>query len=277
MKSKQSNKIHQGHKARKRFGQNFLIDTALINAIAESAEPQDTDHIVEIGPGLGAITGELVSSGAQITLIELDRDLVARLRIDYHRQLSDGRVEIINEDVLKVDLDAVHQKAADKPTKLIGNLPYNISTPVLFHILNHKQHFLSMTFMLQKEVVDRLSAEPSTSAYSALSVIIQHECYVEKLFDVPPESFRPPPKVDSAVVQMKPKAELAMPESDLPAFRDFVHKCFQQRRKTLRNNLKGMLEVEAIESLGINPQDRPEHLHLDDYLALFKLFQDKAA
>lgn len=277
MKSKTSNKVHQGHKARKRFGQNFLIDTALINAIAESAEPNEADHIVEIGPGLGAITGELVGSGAQITLIELDRDLVARLRIDFHKELSDGRVEIINEDVLKVDLNAVHQKAPEKATKLIGNLPYNISTPVLFHILDHKQHFLSMTFMLQKEVVDRLSAAPSTSAYSALSVIIQHECFVEKLFDVPPESFKPPPKVDSAVVQMKPKSELAMPESDLPAFREFVHKCFQQRRKTLRNNLKGILEVDVIESIGINPQDRPEHLHLDDYLALFKLFQEQAA
>lgn len=264
--------IHQGHKARKRFGQNFLTDPELILCIAESAEPQSSDHIIEIGPGLGAITDELVASGAKMTLIELDRDLVSRLELRYHEAISNNQLSITNADILKVDLNETLNLHPERKAKLLGNLPYNISTPVLFHILNHQAYFESMTFMLQKEVVDRMSADPATSAYSALSVILQLECEVEKLFDVPPESFQPPPKVDSAVVQLKQKKNVPIEKGQLPAFRTFVHKCFQQRRKTLRNNLKGLLEVAQIESLGIDPQLRPEHLHLENYISLFELY-----
>lgn len=267
-------KIHQGHKARKRFGQNFLIDGDMINNIVESIEPQPQDHIIEIGPGLGAITGELVSSGAQVTLIELDRDLVARLETRYQKEIEAKRVSIVNGDVLKVNFKEI--MSPNHPTaKLIGNLPYNISTPVLFHILDFRTQFEVMTFMLQKEVVDRMSAHPKTSAYSALSVILQLECDIEKLFDVPPSSFQPPPKVDSAVVQLRPKAHTALDadlKDHLPTFRKFVHTCFQQRRKTLRNNLKGTLELETIESIGINPQDRPQNLSVDNYVTLFNAF-----
>lgn len=267
-------KMHQGHKARKRFGQNFLVDPEMVVNIAQSIEPQPQDHIIEIGPGLGAITDELVASGAKVTLIELDRDLITKLQNRYATQIQKNQVKIISADVLKVDFLQVmlpeHPQA-----KLIGNLPYNISTPVLFHILNFRTQFEMMTFMLQKEVVNRMSAAAKTSAYSALSVILQLECEIEKLFDVPPESFQPPPKVDSAVVQLRPKSTLLLSnelEDQLIAFRKFVHTCFQQRRKTLRNNLKGTLEVTAIEDSGINPQDRPEHLSLQDYVKLFKVY-----
>lgn len=270
-------KIHQGHKARKRFGQNFLIDEHLISDIAHSIDPQAQDHIIEIGPGLGAITGELLSSGAALTLIELDRDLVQRLENTYEKQLRSGQLNIISSDILKIDLttmESTHQlQPLPTQKKLIGNLPYNISTPVLFHVLNARDHFQCMTFMLQKEVVERMCAQPKTSAYSALSVILQLECDVELLFEVPPQSFKPPPKVDSAVVQLRPKEPVPL-AGKIHGFRTFVHTCFAHRRKTLRNNLKGTLDVSVIEEVGVNPQDRPEHLSLDDYIRLFEAYQN---
>lgn len=266
-----SKKIHQGHKARQRFGQNFLIDQDLITSIAQSAQPRPEDHIIEIGPGLGAITDALADSGAHMTLIELDRDLVARLEGKYADARQKGQLHIESADILKINLDEIAARHPNKQTKIIGNLPYNISTPVLFHLLQHKTVFQSMTFMLQKEVVDRISAAPATSAYSALSVILQLECHIEKLFDVPPESFQPAPKVHSAVVQLRPKTQISITHDQRPAFRHFVHQCFQQRRKTLKNNLKDLVTVAQIESLGINAQLRPEHLTLADYLLLFTL------
>jgi len=268
------NTIFQGHKARKRFGQNFLTSTEVMEAISAAIEPQAQEHIIEIGPGLGAITDLLIDKKSKLTLIELDRDLVARLSTKY-AALIPTQVNIITGDILKVDIVQVLKSIPSEQVKIIGNLPYNISTPVLFHLLPFVQHFKSMTFMLQKEVVDRMCAAPSTFPYSALSVILQLECDVENLFEVPPSSFQPPPKVDSAVVQLRPKSTIPLPLSQRAQFRTFVHSCFAQRRKTLRNNLKKLLESAAIEALGIDPQKRPEHLSLENYLSLFRCYTER--
>jgi len=272
----------QGHKARKRFGQNFLIDEDIIRDIVTGLGPNEADFVIEIGPGLGAITQLIAESGCQLQLIELDRDLIARLTEAFKAQIHNQKLWILNQDILQVDLSQLIQARTqpDKPgrhqAKLIGNLPYNISSPVLFHVLEHLSFISEMTFMLQKEVVDRLSASPSTSAYSALSVIIQFHCEVEKILDVPPESFNPPPKVASAVVKLIPKdlntayPNLDWHNFDVLKFRSFVHKCYQQRRKTLKNNLKEIMDYDTIQSLNIDPKRRPETLSVAECVTLFE-------
>jgi len=273
---------HQGHKARKRFGQNFLVDQNVLAAIVQAIGACPEQPIIEIGPGLGAISDHLIAAKALVTLIELDRDLAQRLEAKHAASITNKQCQLIVGDVLKVNFPQLIEQwsqrcAITSPVKLVGNLPYNISTPVLFHLLEDKHCFSSMLFMLQKELVDRLEAPAATSAYSALSVVMQLECHVERLFDVPSSAFEPAPKVESSVVQLTPNDRLANLPGEPKHFRQFVHHCFNQRRKTLRNNLKGRLDEAAIRSLDIDPQLRPEHLEAEQFLSLFTLWTSVAA
>lgn len=250
------------HRARKRFGQNFLRDGGVIDQIHRSVRPQPDDALIEIGPGQGAITGYLAESGADLTLIELDRDLVAILELQLAKY---SHINIIQADALKTDFGALQP---GKPLRIIGNLPYNISTPLIFHLLSFHGRVKDMHFMLQKEVVDRLAAQPNSKAYGRLSLMTQYYCQVESLFDVPPEAFSPRPKVQSAVVRLTPHAELPFPASDVKHLQDVVRNAFNQRRKTLRNALKNTVDAEQLEALGINPGARPETLALADYVRI---------
>ena len=247
----------KSHIPRKRFGQHFLTDKALIDAIVDLIAPQPGETLVEIGPGLGAMTLPLLERHRPLTVIELDRDLAARLR-------QRGDVEVIESDVLKVDFKAL---AAAKGAKLrvVGNLPYNISTPILFHLLGAVEHVVDQHFMLQKEVVDRMAAGPGGKEYGRLSVMLQWRYRIESLFDVPPESFDPPPRVDSAIVRMQPRAApRALPAGVLE---ELVRVAFSQRRKLLRHTLGRWLEERAYAG-AFNLQRRAEEVAVDEYLDL---------
>ncbi len=248
--------------ARKRFGQNFLIDPQIIDAIVSSVAATPEDHLVEIGPGHGAITEGLFASGARLTLIELDRDLIPGLLAAFVSQ-APKRCELLSSDVLKVDL-----KALDGPLRIVGNLPYNISTPLLFKLLEVAEQIIDIHVMLQQEVVNRITAPPGTSAYGRLSVMIQAQADAERLIDVPPTSFAPPPKVDSGVIRIRPNSAKRAQIDDLNTLEALVRQAFGQRRKTLRNNLKDWVSDHTFESLGINAQDRPERLPVETYVTL---------
>lgn len=250
------------HRARKRFGQNFLRDSGIIDRIHRSVRPQADDAVVEIGPGQGALTEQLATSGAALTLVELDRDLVALLELQLEKY---PHVDIIQADALKTDFGALHP---GKPLRIIGNLPYNISTPLVFHLLSFHGRIRDMHFMLQKEVVDRLAATPNTKAYGRLSLMTQYYCEVEPLFDVPPEAFSPRPKVQSAVVRLTPHAALPHPANDVAHLQAVLRSAFNQRRKTLRNALKQVADAGQLEAVGINPGARPETLSLGDYVRI---------
>ena len=213
-------------RAKKRFGQNFLQDDLIIDQICASVRPKPDQALIEIGPGHGILTERLVQKTPAMTIIELDRDLIPNLR-----RLLPSTVNIIEADVLTVDFNAF-----DAPLMIVGNLPYNISTPLLFRLFELGTRVASMTFMLQKEVVDRMGAVPNTKAYGRLSVMAQYHCEIEKLFDVPPTAFRPAPKVTSAVVQLRPHSQPLQPATDLKTLSDVLVAAFGQRRKTLRNS-----------------------------------------
>ncbi|ALV09025.1 16S rRNA (adenine(1518)-N(6)/adenine(1519)-N(6))-dimethyltransferase RsmA [Roseateles depolymerans] len=225
------------HIARKRFGQHFLTDKAVIDAIIDAIAPGDDQSMVEIGPGLGAMTLPLLqrlpASSQPLTVVELDRDLAARLR-------KRGDLTVIESDVLKVDFGALAQERGRK-IRVVGNLPYNISSPILFHLLQYVEQVVDQTFMLQKEVVDRMAAGPGGKEYGRLSVMLQWRYDVEALFDVPPEAFDPPPRVDSAIVRMTPWATPAVLDEAL--FSEMVASAFSQRRKLLRHSLGRWLEA----------------------------------
>lgn len=258
------------HRARKRFGQNFLRDGGIIDRIHRAVRPQPGDAVVEIGPGQGALTGQLAESGAELTLVELDRDLVSILQ----RQLAQHpHVEIIQADALKTDFGALHP---DKPLRIIGNLPYNISTPLIFHLLSFHGRIRDMHFMLQKEVVDRLAAQANTKAYGRLSLMTQYYCEVEPLFDVPPEAFSPRPKVQSAVVRLTPHTSLPIAADDVGHLQVVLREAFNQRRKTLRNALRNIIDAGQLEALDINPGARPETLALSDYVRIANATAAKA-
>lgn len=251
-----------GHRARKRFGQNFLVSESVIGKILKSINPNASDHIIEIGPGLGALTSPLASSGAMMTAIELDRDLAERIE----NQIADNaRFQLICQDALKVDFASIY--GSETRLRIVGNLPYNISTPIIFHLLNFAEQIEDMHFMLQREVVERMAAQPGSSDYGRLSIMVQYRCNVENLIAVPPGSFDPPPKVHSAVVGLRPRppALKALNEGDLDRI---VRSAFNNRRKTLRNTLKNELAVEQIEQQGIDPGLRPENLSVSDYVKL---------
>ncbi len=247
------------HKARKRFGQNFLQDTRIINDIVNAVRPQPGDVVIEIGPGLAAITGHLAKRLDKLHVIEIDRDIVGRLKT-----LPFADKLVIHEgDVLQFDFNSVAGKK-----KIVGNLPYNISTPLLFRLSEVADDVADMHFMLQKEVVERMTARPKTNDYGRLSVMLQYFFEMETLIDVPPESFDPAPKVDSAVVRMIPVKHRIGEAQDFDHFAKLVKQAFAQRRKTIRNNLKGMAADEDLQAVGINPQDRAEHIAPELYVKL---------
>ena len=246
-----------GHIARKRFGQNFLVDHGVIDEIVRAIAPKPGQALVEIGPGLGALTNPVVERSENLTVIELDRDLAARLR-------KREELNVVESDVLKVDFAALAAQAGQK-LRVIGNLPYNISSPILFHLLPVAEHVVDQHFMLQKEVVDRMVASPGCKDYSRLSVMLQWRYDMACVVDVPPESFDPPPKVDSAVVRMTPWAQ---PEAvDVQLLEKMVAVAFSQRRKILRHTLGAWMAERGLEG-GFDLQRRAEEVPVADYLAL---------
>ncbi|GMR16612.1 MAG: 16S rRNA (adenine(1518)-N(6)/adenine(1519)-N(6)) -dimethyltransferase RsmA [Gammaproteobacteria bacterium] len=251
------------HKARKRFGQNFLHDKMVIQRIVNSINPRQGDHIVEIGPGEGALTELVLDKIGEMDVVELDRDLIPLLKIRF--VIEDG-LTIHQADALKFDFCQLQQ--SEKKLRIIGNLPYNISTPLLFHLFDNSHCIQDMHFMLQKEVVDRIVAKPGDSAYGRLGIMLQYYCRAEYVFTVKPGAFKPAPKVDSAIVRLIPHDKPPVEINDFNEFSKLVNFSFTQRRKTLRNILKGKLDVEQIEALGIEPTIRPERLSLQDFTKL---------
>ena len=248
------------HRPRKRFGQHFLTDPGVIDAIVRAIDPQPHETIVEIGPGQGAITGALAKKAGTLHCVELDRDLAAALR---RRFTGNDNVMIHEADALTFDFCAL-----GKSLRIVGNLPYNISTPLLFHLVDSRNCIADMHFMLQKEVVDRMSASPGSKAYGRLGIMLGCHMSVEALFDVGPQCFDPPPAVMSAVVRLAPLGDERPGIDDERMLGRLVATAFSQRRKTLRNALKSMLSGAELESLGINAGDRPESLPIADYVAL---------
>ncbi len=256
-----SHAVH-GHIARKRFGQNFLADTTVIERIVRAIAPQAGDRLVEIGPGLGALTHALLAHLPQMIAIELDRDLAARLRVE---TLVEGKLQLIEGNALKFDFRTL---AADQALRIVGNLPYNISTALIFHLLAQADIIADMHFMLQKEVVERMAAAPGDSAYGRLSVMVQVRCQVDPLFIVPASAFRPAPKVESAIVRLRPYTLSPWPAHDPARLLSLVTQAFGQRRKTLRNALREHVDAKTLDSLGIDPGARPETLSVADYVRL---------
>ncbi len=251
------------HKARKRFGQNFLNDQNIIDRIVRSIHPQASDRLVEIGPGQGAITRQLIEACPQLQVIELDRDLIPILLAQFAKY---DDFAIHQEDALRFDFASLIKNK--QPLRIVGNLPYNISTPLIFHLLSYQDRISDMHFMLQKEVVNRLVASPGEKNYGRLSVMVQYFCQVENLFEVPPESFDPKPKVDSAIVRLQPYKTLPYVADNFDFFSHLVNTAFQQRRKTLRNTLKQIADSDTIASVNIDTGLRPENLSVKDYVEL---------
>lgn len=247
---------------RKRFGQHFLIDQNVIDCILHSIDPKPGDRLAEIGPGHGALTYPLLKRCQQLTAIELDRDLIPILQ-DKAREL--GKLELINTDILEFDLSEL---PGDQAYRLVGNLPYNISTPLMFHLLNAANRIVDMHFMVQKEVALRIVAKPGDAHYGRLSVMLQYRCDCEYLFDVAPDSFKPPPRVDSAVVRLHPLPVPRFDTGDDDIFASLVKTAFSQRRKTIANSLKSMIDRELIAACNIDPGLRAENLSIEDFAQL---------
>ncbi|WP_331345861.1 16S rRNA (adenine(1518)-N(6)/adenine(1519)-N(6))-dimethyltransferase RsmA [Cellvibrio sp. UBA7661] len=257
------------HKARKRFGQNFLIDHGIIREIVRAIHPRKDDLVVEIGPGKGAITQLLADACDNLHVIELDRDLVPWLKVKFEKHPN---FQLFQADALQFDFAQLMRDG--KPLRIVGNLPYNISTPLIFHLLSYADKVQDMHFMLQKEVVKRMAAQAGDSAYGRLGIMVQYYCAVEDLFDVPPTSFDPAPKVDSAIVRLVPHATLPYVANNVKTLETLVNVAFQQRRKTLRNSLKQLLTAEQLESLPVDLQLRPEDISLAEYVAISNLLGD---
>lgn len=249
------------HRAKKRFGQNFLRDQNLIDRIVRSVNPQTDDFIVEIGPGLGAITQPLLKACEHVTAVELDKDVIEKLK----SLPAKGEWRLINADALKTDFSELYP---GEKIRVVGNLPYNISTPLLFQLLKFKQHIIDMHVMLQKEVVDRMGAMPGNKDYGRLSVMLQYHCQVIPLIPVPPDAFVPKPKVDSMVARLKPFDTVPFKADNEGHFSSIVSRAFEQRRKTLRKSLKGLVEEEAFEKANIDPGIRPEQLSVEAFVNL---------
>ena len=241
-------------KPRKRFGQHFLTDRAVLNRILSNIQAREEQHLIEIGPGRGALTEGLAQTGCKLTLIEIDRNLSSQLRKKF------PQARLIVQDVMKFKFSQL----GPGPLRVVGNLPYNISTPLMFQLFDEKERIVDMHFMLQLEVVDRIIAAPSTRAYGRLSVMTQLHCEAEKLFEVPPEAFSPRPKVRSAIVRLRHRGQTFEASSLL---KQVLTKAFNSRRKTVRNALKTLLNAEDFEKLGIDPSVRPENLTLDQFTA----------
>ncbi len=248
--------------AKKQLGQHFLADRYYIDKIVMAVNPKDGDRLVEIGPGQGAITLPLLRVHPKMTVIEFDRDLIAPLTAAAEPL---GELTIVNRDVLRVDFTEL---ADGQPIRLVGNLPYNISSPILFHALEHAAVVSDMHFMLQKEVVDRMAAGPGSKVFGRLSVMLQAYCEVTSLFVVPPGAFRPPPKVDSAVVRLVPRDPASIDIKDHKRFAEVVKAAFGQRRKTLRNALNNVVSAEQFVAAGVRPDARAEQLDVAEFIAL---------
>ena len=253
--------------AKKNLGQNFLHDRGVIERIVLAIDPRPGDRIVEIGPGQGALTFPLLRRHGELTAIEFDRDLLQPLAAAAQ---AHGALSLLNANVLDVDFSAL--AAGGMPgeglLRLVGNLPYNLSSPILFHALDHAAAIRDMHFMLQKEVVERMAAGPGSKVYGRLSVMLQAYCRVTPLFKVPPGAFRPAPKVDSAVVRLQPLPPGAVVVADRTRFAHVVRAAFGQRRKTLRNALSGVVDATAIEAAGVRPDARAEQLSVADFASL---------
>lgn len=254
------------HQAKKRFGQHFLHDRNIVDKMLRAINLQTTDRVVEIGPGPGALTFPLLEMLPRLDVVEIDRDVIAWWQ---QQPQAQGKLHIHAQDALKLDIPGL--RGEGEMLRIVGNLPYNISTPLIFHFLRHRQHIRDMLFMLQKEVVDRITAEADSSDYGRLSVMVQYFCDTHYLLTVGPGAFSPPPKVDSAVVYLKPWVTPPHVANDPEHFADLVAQAFSQRRKTLRNTLKGMVEAEQMESLGIDPTRRAETLAVADFVNLANL------
>lgn len=248
------------HRPRKRFGQNFLHDQSIITQIVSVMKLQSHDNVLEIGPGMGALTRHLLPKLDTLTAIEIDRDLQAFLQTTYGEE---GRLHLINQDALKIDYAQFGEAL-----RIVGNLPYNISTPLLLHLLSYLPHIKDMHFMLQKEVVQRMAAEPGSKAYGRLSVILQYYCEITYLFDVPPEAFEPAPKVDSAIVRLTPYEISPYAAVSFDAFEKLIAIAFNMRRKTLANNLKPLISAQQLQQLDIDPGLRPEQLSIEDFVKI---------
>lgn len=259
-----------GHKARKRFGQNFLHDPGVIERIVRAINPKPDDALVEIGPGLGALTEEMLALNGRLQAVELDRDLIPVLRTKFFNY---PEFRIHQADALTFDFSQLVENG--QRIRIIGNLPYNISTPLIFHLLGQASVVADMHFMLQKEVVQRLAAVPGDNNYGRLGIMAQYFCKVQPLFEVGPGAFRPAPKVDSAIVRMVPHQTLPHPVKDYKLLQAVVRTAFSARRKTLRKGLAGMVNVEQLNSVGINDGLRPENLALADYVAIADLLVEQ--
>ncbi len=249
------------HRARKRFGQNFLHDPVIIQRIVDIINPQQQDHIIEIGPGKGALTKLILERVETLDVIEIDRDLVSALETNLN---DNDRLRIHEADALKLDLSQFKYQ----DLRIVGNLPYNISTPLLFYLLTYKHCIKDMLFMLQKEVVNRICAEPGNKQYGRLTVMLQYYCDVESLFIIKPGAFSPSPKVDSAIVRLKPLSKPRYELDDHESLKIIVREAFSQRRKTIRNALKKYIEECNIKELGIAPETRAENLEISDFVKL---------
>jgi 16S rRNA (adenine1518-N6/adenine1519-N6)-dimethyltransferase len=250
------------HRPRKRFGQNFLHDPNVIDKIVHAIDPKPGEALVEIGPGQGALTYRLLQAAGALTAIELDRDLIAPLR---DNAAAHGALELIEGDCLKVDFAALAQ-ARGRPLRVVGNLPYYISTPIVFHLLESIEHIGDLHFMLQLEVVERMAAEPGSKTYGRLSVMVQDQCEVALKFRVPPGAFFPAPKVTSAIVALKPRLDRSSENRE--RFEAVVRHAFGQRRKTLSNALKPLMSAVEIDRAGVDPQARAETLSVAQFRAL---------
>lgn len=248
------------HRARKRFGQNFLHDPAVIQRIVDVINLQQNNHVIEIGPGKGALTKLILERVDKLDVVEIDRDLVSVLTTDLG---NDKRLTIHEADALTLDLSKFGQDL-----RVVGNLPYNISTPLLFHLLTHKACIKDMLFMLQKEVVNRICAEPGSKQYGRLTIMLQYYCDVDSLFIIKPGAFSPSPKVDSAIVRLTPLAKPRYELSDNESLKIIVRAAFSQRRKTIRNTLKKIISEADIKELGIAPEIRAENLEISDFVKL---------
>jgi len=247
------------HRARKRFGQHFLHDQTIIHRLVRAIHPLSGQHIIEIGPGQGALTFPLLQLCQKMTAIELDRDLIEGLTQNSRRY---GDLEIINQDILQFDLNQLTTKP---PFRLVGNLPYNISTPLMFHLLNYSNKIQDMHFMVQKEVAQRIIAQPHNKHYGRLSVMMQYYCHGELLFEVPPTSFSPPPRVDSAIIRLIPHKSPSIQIDNIELLERVVKTSFNQRRKTIGNSLKSLIDKASLEAININPSVRAENLTLEDF------------
>ena len=255
---------------RKSLGQNFLQDPNIINKIVSGLGANNNDVVVEIGPGRGALTELIIPQAGHTHLIEFDRDLVRHWQ---HQADSNTKLSVHGQDVLKFDLNEIIA-TTDRKLKVIGNLPYNISSPVLFHLMQYADHIEHQVVMLQKEVVERMAAKAGSKQFGRLSVMLQQRYQIENLFKVPPTAFFPPPKVDSAIARLTPLTTISHPVSNQTDFEKLVKQAFSMRRKTLRNTLKGLLNSEQIESLDINPSARAETLEVAQFAALSNLYSE---